>query len=878
MRWELVGRHAELARLQALLASSPVTVLHGDAGVGKSRLLAEAVRHHARSGGSVFHTLATSATQDVPLSPFVGLLAQAPPSDPSLLMATLATAARARGGDRGLLIAIDDAHHLDPTSVGFLAVATSTSGTRIIMTVRDDADVPPPLTETLRQDIVARVRVEPLRRDETAALADQMVAGLPVDVVEDVWSLTEGNPLMVRELLADGTFAGSPTEPVARDAALPALARLRALARERLAAFPPELSDAMELLAVGAPVPHPVLEHATSRATVDALLARHAAQVDAQGDAEVLMPAHPLYGDVLRDGIDADRRRALCHRLVRAAAATGASVDPLRAALWQDEAAQRMDVDVAVSGVEAALFRQDGALAERLLTTVADRIERSRRALLRGLALMQQRRFVEAEAAFAEIEPAAVDAPVAGNVASARAFNLAFGLQDPAAADAVLSAGQERTAGGPIAARLESERGVIAAMGGDLEPAIAAARRTLELPQADHATLASAYVSLTVAEAMRGTCSSMEEDVEQGLTYAKRAGPAMPFARDQLEITLTQSLLFDGRCEEASVRCADASADPSRAQMRWLWQVFATVVACTRGRAEDAGRASADAIARRASAALLDIEGSVLGADAMARALAGDVRDLHGVEEAWARRGDVRNRHWIDRGRVWMAAARGDVRLASEIAVEAGHRTLQRQHRSWAIDALHDAVRLWTPTAPHGSVDLAEVASSMALARDGTSAVRLLDIMTDHARATAARDAGQLEHVAHRFAACGAHLFAIETQAQAAMLLEHLGDQTASARAAVQSAAWQRACQPMRTPAIEARPSPGVSERVLDVAIAAAAGTSSAEIAQDMFLSVRTVDNHLGSAYRAWEVSGRRELAALLGGATASAEPGASRP
>ncbi|MGH2934332.1 MAG: response regulator transcription factor, partial [Gaiellaceae bacterium] len=44
----------------------------------------------------------------------------------------------------------------------------------------------------------------------------------------------------------------------------------------------------------------------------------------------------------------------------------------------------------------------------------------------------------------------------------------------------------------------------------------------------------------------------------------------------------------------------------------------------------------------------------------------------------------------------------------------------------------------------------------------------------------------------------------------------------------------------------------------------AAAGASNPEIAQALFVTVKTVEMHLSNAYRKLEVSGRRELAGAL--------------
>jgi len=55
-----------------------------------------------------------------------------------------------------------------------------------------------------------------------------------------------------------------------------------------------------------------------------------------------------------------------------------------------------------------------------------------------------------------------------------------------------------------------------------------------------------------------------------------------------------------------------------------------------------------------------------------------------------------------------------------------------------------------------------------------------------------------------------------------------------------------------------------LTARERDVAMLAAQGESSKSIAERLYLSVRTVDNHLQNVYGKLGVTGRRELAKAL--------------
>ena len=68
-----------------------------------------------------------------------------------------------------------------------------------------------------------------------------------------------------------------------------------------------------------------------------------------------------------------------------------------------------------------------------------------------------------------------------------------------------------------------------------------------------------------------------------------------------------------------------------------------------------------------------------------------------------------------------------------------------------------------------------------------------------------------------------------------------------------------------RGPSRSTRANPvGLTDRQLDVVRLAAEGLTNAEIAERLYLSVRTVDHHISAAMTKLGVSGRRELAAAL--------------
>jgi DNA-binding CsgD family transcriptional regulator len=74
-------------------------------------------------------------------------------------------------------------------------------------------------------------------------------------------------------------------------------------------------------------------------------------------------------------------------------------------------------------------------------------------------------------------------------------------------------------------------------------------------------------------------------------------------------------------------------------------------------------------------------------------------------------------------------------------------------------------------------------------------------------------------------------------------------------------------CTGVRTPGLRAAAAPApeaLSRREREVALLAAGGCTSREIAERLFLSPRTVENHLARVYGKLGVTGRDDLAAAL--------------
>ena len=132
-----------------------------------------------------------------------------------------------------------------------------------------------------------------------------------------------------------------------------------------------------------------------------------------------------------------------------------------------------------------------------------------------------------------------------------------------------------------------------------------------------------------------------------------------------------------------------------------------------------------------------------------------------------------------------------------------------------------------------------------------------------HATAARARDAQELASAASDFEALGAMLLAAEAASGAAEAFRRADDRRAATAALRRSRALAASCEGAATPGLFHAPAAvdPLSGREREIVMLAAKGMASKAIAERLFLSVRTVSNHLQHAYTKLGVTSRAGLA-----------------
>jgi DNA-binding NarL/FixJ family response regulator len=204
--------------------------------------------------------------------------------------------------------------------------------------------------------------------------------------------------------------------------------------------------------------------------------------------------------------------------------------------------------------------------------------------------------------------------------------------------------------------------------------------------------------------------------------------------------------------------------------------------------------------------------------------------------------------------RAWRAAADGELSRAHAQALAAADLAQSRGQDAFALRALHVLCRLGE--AAGAAPRIARLADHV----DGPFA----QLAAAHAAALVARDGRALLEVADRFGALDARLLAAEA-AQAAAAAHRAAGREASARtAAARCARWLEHCEDCRPPTLLAGSVQELTPREREIALLAASGLTSRQIAERLVVSVRTIDNHLQHAYRKLGIARREELPGVL--------------
>jgi len=161
---------------------------------------------------------------------------------------------------------------------------------------------------------------------------------------------------------------------------------------------------------------------------------------------------------------------------------------------------------------------------------------------------------------------------------------------------------------------------------------------------------------------------------------------------------------------------------------------------------------------------------------------------------------------------------------------------------------------------PDDVAGIAERLAELAVGRGG-----LYPLLADHAAGVRDGDVERLGTTAVELLAAGANGLAVRAASDTSEAAARRGDRRAATRWAARVAEWAATAEHTLVATPSAIAIVPLSRREREVAEMAAAGLTSPEIAERLYLSSRTVENHLARAFTKLGVRSRTDLTAALG-------------
>ena len=590
----IVGRTQELERLSSLLDAAPtgpaILVLEGEQGIGKSTLwtacleLAReremrvlASRPAGSDAGLSFLALGDLVGTELDGSSValpepqrraldVALLRTAAAGrEPNPLAISTATLGLIRGlaADNTTIVAIDDADRVDAGSARVLAFVLRRLEAEalgfLIVRSGEGGSLPLGLSDAVHPERVDRLRLGPMSPEDLATLVRRVGMSLPPPEARRLHDLSGGNPFFALEIARAATTG----EERATGHALPIPRSLREdLIRSRLAGLP---EPTMDLLLGAACATRPTLDLLAAVCGSETVRSPLQRAIDAgllRVDAPEIRFVHPMYRSVIYADSSRERRHAFHARLADLA------VDQEERARHLALAAEGPDGDVAAALDEAAAnARERGApdgAAELLAHALRLTPPSDPEARLRRLSLAADARFLAGDMEGARrLASEAVNAARPGPE-RAQALRSLAGIESErgAIADARNALEGALGEGGTDTrsrSEVNSDLARIALRRGELAAAEIHARTALELAEgaADPALTARAVTVAVEVNVMLGR--GLDHELIRRLEKLETETEAMPVAASP-ELVTSAALVFadeHDRAGEASRRLAE---------------------------------------------------------------------------------------------------------------------------------------------------------------------------------------------------------------------------------------------------------------------------------------------------------------------------------
>jgi DNA-binding CsgD family transcriptional regulator/RecA/RadA recombinase len=864
-RWPVIDRTSTLAHIADVLDLArhcPVpeptvrgVVIVGPAGIGKTTVMSRAIANARTAGFVVEHLVASASAADLPLF-WLALLGPAvdSPRNQAALVAALAHAIERRSPDTPLVVGVDDVVNLPAADIELLSMLARRGLIFPVMTARESARGIGALRSQLADGSLARIDLGPLVADDLLDAASGFL-GAPLEhrSAAELCRISGGVPLFAREFLAANLARGVICESngawrIGPGAVVPDT--LLELVRQRAGDFSAVQDRYLEILAVAQPLP---AGFHTEALGVDELAELEDAGVIVASEEHgttVVRLAHPLYAEAILARSGPLRRREIAGRAVEALRFVPTR-DPdreLRTASLCIDHDLPVDDEMAVAAAQRALQGFDPQLATRLVV----RIERPswESQFVLGAALAMSGDAAAADRALHAAFDLAESDEQRARATSRRVNCIGVGAGRLAEALAILDDATAAIADPRWRAHLAADRAYLLLAHGRRSDGMMGGAHAVGVARANECLVGA------VIAAMAGKGEQTEELVAEGLTLVDHLVD-VPNARELLTLSNVIWFAAAGRTGEAR---ATVEAEIERAGGRdgvvGLWLATRAHHALLDGRPRAAIIDADAAIAEFADVDVAAMRPMSLGIRAVALAQLGQPGaarlTLADIDETW--RHETKAQVLIDQAEAWILAGAGRTQHGARRCAQAATKALEGQHAVFAMCAAHDASRLGHPSV------------ALPILRETARSIegRLVHALLEHAIALDGSDAAALLALAEELPELGFTVSGAESAATAARILGREGRTPDASRANALAGHLMELVDVVRTPGLGTVVV--VTEREREIGELASRRRRNREIAEQLGISVRTVDNHLASLYRKLGVSRRDELSQWFDG------------
>ncbi|WP_319462892.1 LuxR C-terminal-related transcriptional regulator [Micromonospora sp. RTP1Z1] len=878
-RWDFVGRTDELNRLLSAVGGPEGRGLlfSGNAGVGKSRLLREGVAALSADRYAIWSVSASATTAALPFGGLVQVLPADQPQglSPAGVLRWAVDVLQEQAAGRPIVLAIDDAHLLDPPSAALVHLISRAENATVLGTLRNGEQIPLPIRALWTDELVELVELGPMSSAEITGLLAAVLGG-PVDAGsgERLFRLSAGNPLLLHELVLAAAGGGELTRTYGIwkwTGRLELAPSLTDLIGTRIGQLTPGVRSVVELVAFGEPLGLQLLERAVEPIDVETAEERGLISLVLDDRRLNVRLAHPLYGEVMRRQCPVSRTRRLQATLADLLEQVGKRRrdDLLRVAVWRLDSGTAQDPALLLDAAAQAFGRYDVPLATRLARAALEAGGGFDAAELLATILM-----------FADRPEKAIEVldSVAADVRSdrrrsrwltVRGMVSYWGLSRESTVEKIAARSAELTDLADLA-RVRAFEAIMRLHRLDTDVALRLAQSVLDRPAASVAARELARCTVAHLQAAQGQFRRSATAIARVQAEAARWRGDMPYLQLAMELARGTRLALSGDLAGIDAIVADEFADLAGAGDFRLGTGYLAILqayaARLRGQSDEALKISLGACAVLATSRVY--AGLAHAERAQAAALRGDA--AHAAEAmAEADRthapGMAVLYPWLEQARGAVLAAAGDLPGATKHLGQLADRLREDGLTGHEVLVLLDLVRLDQAAAPVGPTctdgGRRTVAQRLAELSEQVDGV-LPPLLARYAHAAAAGSPAELLAVADGLAGLGLTVYAAEAAAMALYRLRETRS-AATGPARERLAALLDGCDQISTPALR-QLRPTLSDREWEVARLAADGVTSRAIAERLYLSSRMVENHLQRVYSKLGVAGRAALKAVL--------------